>query len=121
MSRFTRGERSCRVAQPGLGDRRLDDPSGRQASAGPALDRPALAGSPYPGPLAQLRELGSSDGAGVKTRLVVGKALDEHRCWRAGGRQAFIREMGGTVIVAFLRQDAPVDSDRSLLAAMRSH
>jgi len=38
-----------------------------------------------------------------------------------GERQAFIREMGGTVIVAFLRQDAPVDSDRSLLAAMRSH
>jgi hypothetical protein len=36
-------------------------------------------------------------------------------------RQLFIRESGRTVLEAFLRQDAPVDSDRSLLAALRTH
>jgi hypothetical protein len=36
-------------------------------------------------------------------------------------RQLFIRESGRTVLEAFLRQDAPTDSDRSLLAAVRTH
>jgi hypothetical protein len=34
-------------------------------------------------------------------------------------RQVFIRDMGRTVLEAFLRQEAPVDVDRSLLAAIR--
>lgn len=35
-------------------------------------------------------------------------------------RQAFIRDMGRTVLEAFLRQDAPaIDTDRGLLAAIR--
>jgi hypothetical protein len=36
-------------------------------------------------------------------------------------RQTFIREMGRTVLEAFLRQEPPTDADRSLLAAIRSH
>jgi hypothetical protein len=37
-------------------------------------------------------------------------------------RQSFIREMGRTVLDAFLRQDSPaVDADRTLLAALRPH
>jgi hypothetical protein len=37
-------------------------------------------------------------------------------------RQLFIREMGRTVLAAFLRQDAPaIDADRSILAALRPH
>jgi hypothetical protein len=36
-----------------------------------------------------------------------------------GERQAFIRDMGRTVLEAFLRHDPAMDADRSLIAAIR--
>lgn len=52
----------------------------------------------------------------LQTMFVYGEQIDSDE-----ERQAFIRDMGRTVLEAFLRHDAPVDSDRSLIAAIRGH
>ena len=46
--------------------------------------------------------------------------FDKSHAELAASQQAFIREMGRAVLEAFLRLEPPADSDRSLLAAIRS-